>query len=212
MFWHGPCRERGCFLLPRPTENSREGNGVAAGHFTWSLLNALHRAKGTLSSNGVDFISDIDAFNLASSILHKRWPNDATPEWNGLRGDFPMLISQAETPVGAGLVYVDMPKTGLRADVTVDVYERRGLPTEIRCHLVDTNDQYLGSATLRVEPTRDEARFNHQFSFKSNALPVGYRRALDSGNRVALKWHVELVEPFHNMLLDQTQAKFTYWR
>ncbi|WP_437626006.1 caspase family protein [Sorangium sp. So ce1151] len=196
------------FFATRPDELSSEGGDLAGGHFTWALLQAMHRARGTIQVRDQRFVSDLEVFNLASRILLRRWPADAHPSSRKLRGDFPMLLSQADAPVGDGTVWLSPLARGVASDIGVQAAGRRGVPLSLACRLYDTDGDLLGEKQVHFLPRRDDDSYTTRIVLPLDAATQG---ALRCGYELPVRWEVELVDPYHGHVISRATKRMRYF-
>ncbi|MCZ7681206.1 MAG: hypothetical protein M5U28_21415 [Sandaracinaceae bacterium] len=72
------------------------------GHFTRALLEVLKRVSGDLASDDGEhtWISDERAFALTRSFMRRLYQDDQEAVALNLTGDFPLALSQRDTPIG----------------------------------------------------------------------------------------------------------------
>ncbi|WP_420814137.1 caspase family protein [Polyangium spumosum] len=196
----------------RSDELSAEGGSIRMGHFTWALLEALHRGKGSLRGRDHRWVSDSEAFYLARAHLLSRWPNDAHPDCRNLSGDFPMLLSHAHAPIGRGALSIRPHARGYAADVEVVAARRTGVPMLLKCRLLDESRVEVGTETRIIVPTTNDDSGMVRFHFPRSALPYEHRQALDWGYQVPLHWAVSLVDPYHGYVLGKATRRVVYRR
>lgn len=196
------------FFATSATAYSRESEEVRHGHFTYSLIRALHTGEGNIDRAGYRWISDLEVFRRAQRILRRRWPNDAEPESRKLGGNFPMILSQTDFPIGAGEVELTPSGTPVVGDVTIRVRNRRNVYTRLLCSLHDESGNKLDETKVDLFPERHARTYTRRIAFPLASLmneaavaKLAVRRA------VRAWWHVRLVDPYHAHILDELQQE-----
>lgn len=192
--------------------NAGEGGKVTNGHFTWALLQALHGAPGDIARGTGRWVSDQRAFSIARQLVIEHFGILQQPIERGLTGDFPLAISQAETPIGgAAFVKVDVAVHGISVEVGLLVDGRKYVSTTMGCELVNGDGRQLSMHTDAVRPDSDSGFYSGTIRFALDQILQDPLCSLEWTmlRRVRVEWRLRLLDQ-HGRELDIKVVPVTY--
>lgn len=203
------------FMAVGPNDLAFDDSTVKGGRFMHGFFRALACAPGVYDSHGYPWIQDHSIVPLMRSIIARRWPDEALPRFVGPTGDcgaVPLLLSQAEHPVGSAFVSRIEPADGVAVRVSVDAYDRRFVCTHVQATALAAYDgDVIATRCLPYEPANAMSSVALRFGIDSDLLSnPGTAAWLRSGRPVRIVWHVG-VRDDHGHLLHERCVVHQHW-
>lgn len=196
------------------TELAHEDYTIKGTRYTHALLKALRRSRGDIEIDGYRFVSDVAAHQAARQILRKKWPREPTPALWGpdiRHGSLPLVLSQAEQPIGGVAITGIEQREQLAVALVLQSFGRRGVHTRVEWKLVDELERILHTGTACFEPAADETCERLALVAPNAILTQNplYGLRLRRGEVLHLRWVVE-VKDDHGHLLDASEEWLSY--
>lgn len=189
--------------------NAGEGGEIAGGHFTTALLLALRQGGGDLVGAEQRFVSDRRAFAQTRQIMRQGFKLAQLPVERGLRGDFPLVKSQAEAPVGDA-VFLNTKVSHSGLDLSFWVEGRRQVTTYIQYTVKNTLGRVLQQDTLVFAPTDSVEPYQGGLPLEQNVLlddPLCYFQ-WHQNRRIDFFWTLTLKDEHGHILDEQVVSAF----
>jgi hypothetical protein len=177
---------------------ARERDELRHGIFTHAILRALHQSRGDLELWGTSCVSDLQAFNAATGFAAEY---EQVPVSVNLRGDLPLVVSEADMEIGTAAIALRSVTGGLGAGIVIS--GRRFVPTVVRVSLVDARGRAVLSRALAFTPAREQVVFNPSVAFPVARVQddLWCEAYLRRNGRLGFMWMVS-VEDQHGHVLD----------
>lgn len=193
------------FAAVGPNDVTYDDPAVGGTRFIWAFSRALRCAPGDIHHGGLSFVSDLAVMPRVWRLMHARWPGEPLPFLYGPPpgcGAFPLVLSQAEEPVGAAVVSI-APSYGVAVDVEVHARDRMFVGTAVEVSAFANDGTQLLSQRVPFEPGGTARRFDWTFRVDERRLQQApstgfWRRA---GLPVPLTWYARVVDD-HGHVLD----------
>jgi hypothetical protein len=193
---------------------AHEDLAIRGSRFTAAFLQGLRCSRGDIRAGDRLFISDAQAFRVAKTLVSEWWPDEPRPQLLGpvgALGTLPLMLSQAEAPVGAAVVHCFLPGEGTSAHATIDAYDRRFVVTHLHWSVEDLQGVLLGRGCECIEFPSARARVTHTIHLPPSVLldhahlGVHLRR----GGVVPVRWRLS-VQDDHHHVLDRSTFSHQY--
>lgn len=185
------------------TALSREASEFKNGVFTHFFLSALRRCRGDIRFDSGAWISDQRAFVATKRAVERYSNGEQIPVERGLTGDFPLVLSQAEEPLGTANFCRAVLESGT-LNVNFAVEERSGLHTTIRWRLLNPDGDEIAADVHQVLSTDTSDSYRGSFEFphaeaRADETTRLHRVLFDEAR---LEWILTL-EDDHGHVLDE---------
>jgi hypothetical protein len=197
---------------------TEEAHGNAyGGWFAGAWLHALRYAPGDIpAANGLWFLSEEASVRRAAEHLARTRPAEPRPrliaECPG--GTLPVILSQAEAPIGvARVAQLHAHRSDPAADLVVELRDRRRVATFVSWTAMAMTKQPVSGGRVELLAQSAAESFRLPLAVDARRLlshPV-LSAWLHSYAGLALTWRVRLTDD-HGYVLDERHVHGTYWR
>lgn len=185
---------------------SGEGGSIQGGHFTEAFLSALRREGGTLPPGMNSFVSDASAFELARRVMRSEFRLTQMPEARGLRGDFPLVKSQVDEPVG-GAVFLRSEIVPRGVALQFSVFQRRGVPTVLRYTVINAMQELVVEGEIPFTPDSDVYSGSIPLTYEMLTRSEYCRAQWQHMGRIHYTWNIDVADQEHGHVLDDARVR-----